>query len=82
MEKELKRKDELQDVLEFIAQQFSQLAVLKTIPDDLEQREFVVNRALDVRSAAMSYLATSIRHDSTPGGIPGMMPPKTLLIGI
>ena len=48
-----------------------QLAVLDVLPDDLEQRDFVTHRALDVRSASMVYLAVSIRHRSTRGGIPG-----------
>ena len=47
---------------------------MKLLPDELEQREFVVNRALDVRSAAMMYLAVSIRHDATPLGTPGTTP--------
>jgi hypothetical protein len=48
-----------------------QLLVLDVIPDDLAQREFVTNRALDMRSAAMVYLAVTIRHHSRRGGIPG-----------
>jgi len=48
-----------------------QLSILDVLPDDLEQRDFVTSRALDVRSASMVYLAVSIRHHSTRGGIPG-----------
>jgi len=44
---------------------------MNILPDDLEQRGFVVNRALDVRSASMMYLAVTIRHDATSLGIPG-----------
>ena len=54
-----------------MCQQLEQLAILDDLPDDLEQREFVINRALDVRSASMLYLAINIRHDSTSLGIPG-----------
>ena len=56
-----------------MCQQLEQLAILDILPDDLEQREFVINRALDVRSAAMLFLATNIRHDSTFLGIPGIL---------
>ena len=48
--------------------------MMKVLPGELEQREFVVNRALDVRSAAMMYLTVSIRHDATPLGTPGTAP--------
>ena len=48
--------------------------MMKVLPGELEQREFVVNRALDVRSGAMIYLAVSIRHDATPLGTPGTTP--------
>ena len=45
---------------------------MNVLPDDLEQRDFVINRALDVRSASMMYLAVSIRHNETPLGTPGI----------
>jgi len=47
--------------------------MVKLLPDDLEQRDFVINRALDVRSASMTYLAVTIRHDATPFGTPGII---------
>jgi len=59
-------------MLDYLCQQLEQLAILDIIPEDLEQRDFVINRALDVRSAAMLFLAMNIRHDSTFLGIPGM----------
>ena len=54
-----------------MSQQLEQLAILDVLPEDLEQRDFVINRAMDVRSACMLYLAICIRHDSTSFGIPG-----------
>jgi hypothetical protein len=56
-----------------MCQQLEQLAILDILPDDLEQRDFVITRALDVRSATMLFLAMNIRHDSTFLGIPGML---------
>ena len=36
--------------MEYIRQQLAQLDVVNRVPDDLEQRDFVINRAMDVRS--------------------------------
>lgn len=63
-----------------MSQQMEQLAVLDVLPEDLEQREFVINRALDVRSATMLFLALNIRHDSTFLGIPGILSLRASLI--
>ena len=57
--------------LDYISQQLEQLAILDSLPQDLKQREIVINRAMDVRSASMLFLAVNIRHDLTPLGIPG-----------
>jgi hypothetical protein len=48
-----------------------QLQVFDVLPVDLAQRDFVTNRALDMRSASLVYLAVIIRHHSRRGGIPG-----------
>ena len=73
-DKEIGRKEELERTLEYLSQQFAHLELVNVLPDDLEQRDFVVNRALDVRSASMMYLAVTIRHDATPLGTPGTTP--------
>ena len=78
MDKEIARKEGLRRTLDYMCQQLEQLAILDVIPDDLEQREFVIGRALDVRSAAMLYLALNIKHDATFWGIPGTMFSQTL----
>jgi len=70
-DKEIGRKEELKRTLEYLSQQFAHLEMVKVLPNDLEQREFVANRALDVRSASMTYLAFMICHDATPLGTPG-----------
>jgi hypothetical protein len=56
-----------------MSHQFAHLGMVNVLPSDLGQREFVVNRALDVRSASMTYLAVSIRHQGTPLGTPGTL---------
>jgi hypothetical protein len=58
--------------LDHLSQQFAHLELVNILPEELEQREFVINRALDVRSASMMHLAVSLRHDSTPLGTPGI----------
>jgi hypothetical protein len=73
-DKEIRRKEELGSTLEYISQQFAQLETVNFLPNDLEQREFVINRAIDVRSASMVYLALSIRQDTTLLGTPGTKP--------
>jgi hypothetical protein len=70
-DREIARKEEITKMLDYICQQVEQLAVAENLPNDLEQREAVINRALDVRSASMQYLAVHIRHDSTPLAILG-----------
>ena len=71
-DKEIEMKAELENALDYMCQQLEQLAVLDVLPNDIQQREFVIDRALDVRSSFMLYLATIICHESTPLGIPGI----------
>jgi hypothetical protein len=72
-DKEIARKKELDKLLDFMCQQLEQLEVIESIPKDLQQLESLVNRALDVRSACMTYLALSIRHDATILGTTGTL---------
>ena len=73
-DKEIGRKEQVGRTLEYLSHQFAHLELVNVLPADLEQRDFVTNRALDVRSASMIYLAITIRHDATPLGTPGTMP--------
>ena len=47
--------------------------MVNVLPEDLEEREFIANRALDVRSASLMYLAFMIRHNATPLGTSGIV---------
>jgi hypothetical protein len=67
-DKEVGRKEEFERTLNFMYQTLEQLEILDILPETLEQRESVVNRAIDVRSAAMMYLAVNIHHQTTPLG--------------
>jgi hypothetical protein len=56
-----------------MCQELEQLKVIDSIPEDFEQRDILVNRALDVRSACMRFLAANICHNATSFGITGRM---------
>ena len=68
----MSRKEELDNALDYFAQQLEELEVVSVLPDDIEQRDYVLNRALDVRSASMMYLAILLHHNSTAFGTPGI----------
>jgi hypothetical protein len=51
-----------------MSQQLEQLKIIDILPTDINERESVVNRGLDIRSACMIYLGIHIRHDATPFG--------------
>ena len=70
-DKEIDRKEELSKTLDYLSQQFAHLQLANSLPEDFEQRDFIANRALDVRSATMMYLAIMIRHNSTAFGTLG-----------
>lgn len=57
--------------LDYLCQQLEQLDVASTLPEGVEQRDIVINRAIDVRTACMQYLASNIRHDAASMGIIG-----------
>ena len=50
------------------SQQLGQLNVATILPDDVERSDVVINRAIDVRTACIQYLAYNICHDATPFG--------------
>ena len=66
-EKEIGRKTEVLQRLDYICQQFSHLKIVKSIPLDIGQEDRVrlANRAMDVRSACILYLAAQFKHDKT-----------------
>ena len=58
-------------MLQYIYQQLNNMKAVHRLPQDIEQRESVVNRALDVRSSCMIYIARLISHESTILGMTG-----------
>lgn len=75
-ERELARENEINNMLDFMCQQLEQFKVIERIPKNIEQRDVLVNRALDVRSACMQYLAANIRHEATFLGTTGTVHSK------
>ena len=58
--------------LDYISRQLGQLQIVRRLPDVDVQSEQLVNRAIDVISAALKYLAVQIRHSANPLGVLGM----------
>ena len=71
-DRELAMKAEVEKTLDYIYRQLGQLRVVNDLPDTGVTSEPLMNRALDVRSAVMTYIAIHIRHDYNPLGIGGM----------
>jgi len=75
-EKEMGRKKDVVQTLEYICQQFGHLKIVKAVPRDIEQDVWtrLTNRATDVRSACILYLAAQIKHDKVWLGMIGNIP--------
>jgi len=69
-DKETHRKEEMAKTLDYICRRLTQLNVVDNVPDNIPSRNELVNRALDVRSSSMLYLATQLQHDAF--GITGL----------
>ena len=70
-DKEIVRKAEVTKTLDYLCQQLGELDITTILPDDVERRDVVINRAIDVRAACMQYLAVHIQQDATPLGTIG-----------
>ena len=57
--------------MDYLCHQLGQLDIANDLPENFDQREVVINRAMDVRSACMLYLASQIHHDATSFGTMG-----------
>ena len=59
--------------LDYISRQLGQLDIIKQLPDTVVRSHQLVNRATDVLSAALKYIAVHIRHASNPRGAIGIL---------
>ena len=57
--------------LEYISRQLGQLAIIDQLPETKVQSNQVVYRAMDVLSAALTYIALHVKHESNLLGILG-----------
>lgn len=62
--------------LDFISRQLGQLRIIKNVPETILAVE-LVNRAMDVLSAALIFLAVHIRRESRYFGIIGDHSPES-----
>ena len=71
-DREISRRADVETMLDYIYRQLEQLGIIDGLPEDLHPPQSLVNRAMDVKSAVLAYLATHIRHESHRLGIMGM----------
>jgi len=51
-----------------MSQLVQRIRIAQKLPDNLEEREAVINRAMDIRSSCFLYLAAHLPHDVVPLG--------------
>jgi hypothetical protein len=73
-------KVEITRALDYLCQQLGELDVTSILPDDVERRDILINRAIDVRTACMRYLTSHILHDATPLGIIGNVSSVSVIV--
>ena len=60
--------------VEYICQHLRQLNVIEQLPDADVPPEQLINRATDVLSSALTYLAVHIRYEGGRFGVVGRLP--------
>jgi hypothetical protein len=68
---ELERRNSMGEKLEYISRQLAQLEIVKDLPDVDVDSGHLVNRAMDVLSASLMYMAIQIRHEAGYFGVTG-----------
>ena len=58
--------------LDSICNHLTHLNVIKDIPENLPYLDELINRAIEVRSASMLYLAVQLKHDQNSLGLAGL----------
>jgi hypothetical protein len=72
---ELDRRNSMGERFEYISRQLAQLEIVKNLPDADVSSDHLVNRAMDVLSASLMYMAIQIRHEAGYFGVAGKLPP-------
>jgi len=69
-DREVGRREEVEKKLDYISQQLERLKITEQLPENTNvPSDALINRAIDVRSASMLFLAAHIRHESDHLGI-------------
>lgn len=68
---EIARKAEIEKKLDYISRRLEQLKVIAQLPDATVPTDDLIDRATDVRSASLKYIAAQIRHESQYFGLAG-----------
>jgi len=68
---EIARRRDVEKALEFIHRQLQQLEVINELPDTDVRPIALINRAVDVESAVMTFIAVHIRHEGNRLGLIG-----------
>lgn len=71
-DREISRKAEIDEMLDYIHRQLGQLKVIDEIPDSDVPSIALINRALDVKSCTLNFLAIHIRRENSRLGTVGM----------
>jgi hypothetical protein len=66
------RREKVEKTVDYICRQLDQLSVLESLPDGHVQPEQLMNRATDILSAVLTYLAVHIRHEPGRFGVVGI----------
>ena len=73
-EKEIQRRAAIEDKLSYLNRQIHQLKIVDIeIPAHIPHSKLVINRALDVHTAAINYISAQIKHESQYFGLAGFL---------
>lgn len=70
-EKEITRRDTIGNKLDYISRQLGQLEIVQTLPQVSIETVQLENRAIDVLSAVLTFLAVNIKSESAKLGVIG-----------
>jgi len=76
-DREVGRQEMVEKTMDYICRQLSRLKVIEGLPDAKIESETLINRATDVLSGALTYLAVHLSREPGVFGVLGRMT-KTL----
>lgn len=73
-DREVQRRAETEKKIDYISRQLGRLEIITQLPDADFRTDELVNRAVDVLSASLNYIAVNVRYESSRLGTFGMRP--------